>query len=82
MFDDTNLHDAANESDEVRVVLWLDVARKLPRTLALYNRALLEAVYYEPSVRRFRENAVVRMPAPRVPLPERRRAAPTGLVLA
>jgi beta-hydroxylase len=63
MFDDTNLHDAANESDEVRVVLWLDVARKLPRALALYNRALLAAVYHEPSIRRFRENAVVRLPA-------------------
>jgi ornithine lipid ester-linked acyl 2-hydroxylase len=62
MFDDTNLHDAMNDSDEVRVVLWLDVARKLPRGLDLYNRALLKAVYYEPSVRRFRENAVVRMP--------------------
>jgi aspartyl/asparaginyl beta-hydroxylase (cupin superfamily) len=62
MFDDTNLHDAANDSDEVRVVLWLDVARKLPRTLDLYNRALLKAVYYEPSVRRFRENAVVQLP--------------------
>jgi beta-hydroxylase len=62
IFDDTNLHDAANESDEVRVVLWLDVARKLPRALDLYNRALLKAVYYEPSVRRFRENAVVELP--------------------
>jgi len=67
MFDDTNLHDAANESDEVRVVLWLDVARKLPRTLDVYNRALLKAVYYEPSVRRFRENAVVQLPAEATP---------------
>jgi len=64
MFDDTNLHDAMNDSAEVRVVLWLDVARKLPRFLDLYNRALLKAVYYEPSVRRFRENAVVRLPSP------------------
>jgi beta-hydroxylase len=62
MFDDTNLHDAANESDEVRVVLWLDVARKMPRPLDLYNRALLRAVYFEPSVRKFRENAVVHLP--------------------
>ncbi len=62
IFDDTNLHDAANESDEVRVVLWLDVARKMTPALDLYNRALLRAVYYEPSVRRFRENAVVRLP--------------------
>jgi beta-hydroxylase len=62
VFDDTNLHDAANESDEVRVVLWLDVARKLPRMLAAYNRALLSVMYYEPSIRRFRENGVVRLP--------------------
>lgn len=61
VFDDTNLHDAANESDEVRVVLWLDVARRLPRALALYNRALLSTLYLEPSIRRFRENAVVRL---------------------
>jgi beta-hydroxylase len=64
MFDDTNLHDAANESTEVRVVLWLDVARRLPRALALYNRVLLSTLYHEPSIRRFRENAVVRLPAP------------------
>jgi len=63
MFDDTNLHDASNESDSVRVVLWLDVARKLPYTLELYNRALLWALYQEPSIRRFRENAVVHLPA-------------------
>ena len=63
VFDDTYLHDAANESDEVRVVLWLDVARKLPRMLAAYNRALLSVMYYEPSIRRFRENGVVRLPS-------------------
>jgi len=63
VFDDTYLHDAANESDQVRVVLWLDVARKLPRMLAAYNRALLSVMYYEPSIRRFRENGVVRLPA-------------------
>lgn len=62
MFDDTNLHDAANESDAVRVVLWLDVERQLPPVLALYNRALLSALYRAPSIRRFRENAVVRLP--------------------
>jgi aspartyl/asparaginyl beta-hydroxylase (cupin superfamily) len=61
VFDDTNLHDAANESDQVRVVLWLDVARNLPPALALYNRALLAAAYHEPSIRRFRENSVVRL---------------------
>ena len=62
VFDDTNLHDAKNDSDETRVVLWLDVIRKLPAPLALYNRALLSAIYHEPSIKRFRENAVVRLP--------------------
>jgi beta-hydroxylase len=61
VFDDTNLHDAVNDSDEVRVVLWLDVMRKLPPALAAYNRMLLSVAFYEPSIRRFRENAVVRL---------------------
>ncbi|HYD47589.1 MAG TPA: aspartyl/asparaginyl beta-hydroxylase domain-containing protein, partial [Terriglobales bacterium] len=63
VFDDTNLHDAANGSDQVRVVLWLDVVRQLPPGLALYNRALLAAAYREPSIRRFRQNAIVAGPA-------------------
>jgi aspartyl/asparaginyl beta-hydroxylase (cupin superfamily) len=29
LFDDTFLHDAANDSDEVRIVLWLDVVRRM-----------------------------------------------------
>jgi beta-hydroxylase len=66
IFDDTYLHDAANESDEVRVVLWVDVMRKLPAPLALYNRAILSALYLEPSIRRIRDNARVDLgqPAP------------------
>src|SRR5258708_20023106 len=38
MFDDTFLHDAANESSDVRVVLFLDVVRKMPLHLSLLNR--------------------------------------------
>ena len=34
IFDDNYLHDAANESDEVRVVLWLDMRRPCPSTRA------------------------------------------------
>ena len=59
IFDDTYLHDAANESDQVRVVLWLDVARRMPPALSLYNRAVLAALYLEPSIRRIRHNAQV-----------------------
>jgi ornithine lipid ester-linked acyl 2-hydroxylase len=61
IFDDTNLHDACNDSDEVRVVLWLDVVRKLPWPLSLYNELLLSAIYLEPSIRKFRESGVVRL---------------------
>jgi aspartyl/asparaginyl beta-hydroxylase (cupin superfamily) len=59
LFDDTCLHDAANESDQTRVVLWLDVARKMPAALSIYNRAILSALYLEPSIRRIRDNARV-----------------------
>jgi hypothetical protein len=59
VFDDTYLHDAANESDETRVVLWLDVVRKMPAVLSMYNQAVLAALYLEPSIRRIRENARV-----------------------
>lgn len=63
IFDDTNLHDAANESDHVRVVLWVDVVRKLPPALSLLTRGLLAAIYLMPSIRRIRRNAVVRLAA-------------------
>jgi aspartyl/asparaginyl beta-hydroxylase (cupin superfamily) len=63
LFDDTALHDAANGSDEIRVVLWLDVKRKLPLPLDLYSRACIAAIALEPSIRRVRQNAVVQVAA-------------------
>lgn len=59
VFDDTYLHDAANETDEIRVVLWLDIARKLPWWLHLYNRLLLFVVHQEPSIKSIRKNAAI-----------------------
>jgi aspartyl/asparaginyl beta-hydroxylase (cupin superfamily) len=59
VFDDTFLHDAANDSDEVRVVLWLDIKRKMPWYLDLYNRACLWIVHRDESVRIIRENAAI-----------------------
>jgi len=64
IFDDTHLHDAANESDHVRVVLWLDVVRKLPPALSLLTRGVIACAYRLPSIRRIRANAVVRLPRP------------------
>jgi beta-hydroxylase len=59
LFDDTFLHDAANESDQVRVVLFLDVARKMVWPLALLNRLFLWIAHQDKSVREIRANARV-----------------------
>lgn len=60
MFDDTFLHEANNGSDDVRVVLFLDVARKgMPWHLDLFNKLVLWVVHRESSVKRIREQAKV-----------------------
>ncbi len=59
IFDDTYLHDAANESDEVRVVLWLDLRRRMPVWLQAFNRLCLWIAHQEPSIAKIRRNAVV-----------------------
>jgi beta-hydroxylase len=62
IFDDTFLHDAKNDSDEIRVVLWLDLRRKMPLGLGLLNRALLDFTYkFVPSVTGIRQNAAVKL---------------------
>lgn len=60
LFDDTFLHDAANQSDQARVVLFLDVARKMPWPLALLNRLFLWIAHKDKSVRQIRENAKIK----------------------
>ncbi|HUN26452.1 MAG TPA: aspartyl/asparaginyl beta-hydroxylase domain-containing protein [Steroidobacteraceae bacterium] len=64
MFDDTFLHDAANESDEVRVVFWLDVARRMPWHFSLLNKLFIAIGHMDASVRRIRTNARVTVPRP------------------
>lgn len=59
MFDDTFLHDAHNDCDEVRVVLWLDVARRLPWHLHLFNKLVLFIAHKEESVKRARHRATL-----------------------
>jgi len=59
IFDDTYLHDAKNESDEVRVVMWIDVRRKLPWWLQAFNMACLFVAHRDPSVKRIRRTATV-----------------------
>ena len=50
------------------MVLWLDLARKMPSVLDLVNRAALWIAFRDPSVKQMRETAVVR-PAAGVPTP-------------
>jgi beta-hydroxylase len=60
LFDDTFLHDAANQTDDVRVVLFLDVARKMPWPLALLNRLFLWIAHQDKSVKEIRRNATIK----------------------
>ena len=60
LFDDTFLHEAANETDQVRVVLFLDVARKMVWPLALLNRLFLWIAHKDKSVREIRTNATIK----------------------
>ena len=60
MFDDTLLHDAKNGSSDVRVVLWLDLRRKLPLYLGALNTMILEIAHRAPAIAAVRRNAVVR----------------------
>jgi aspartyl/asparaginyl beta-hydroxylase (cupin superfamily) len=60
LFDDTYLHDAKNDSDEVRVVLWLDVRKKWPLVPHWLNMLFLKIAFADASVKRIRKNAVVR----------------------
>ena len=59
VFDDNYLHDAANGSDQVRVVLWLDLKRPMPLPLDLFNRLVAWLVHRDASVRKIRQNAIV-----------------------
>jgi aspartyl/asparaginyl beta-hydroxylase (cupin superfamily) len=61
MFDDTYLHDAHNDSDKIRVVLFLDVARKLPWYFNLFNKMSLWVAMNESSVCETRKHAIMKL---------------------
>ncbi len=50
LFDDTYLHEAWNDSDEVRVVLFVDVVRPVRAPADLLNRAVIAAIKWSPYV--------------------------------
>ncbi len=50
MFDDTFNHEVWNDTDETRVVLFVDVLRPLPFPESAINRAIIKAIGYSPFV--------------------------------
>jgi ornithine lipid ester-linked acyl 2-hydroxylase len=50
VFDDTYNHEVWNDTDETRVVLFVDVLRPLPEPESLINRAIVKAIGYSPFV--------------------------------
>jgi beta-hydroxylase len=50
MFDDTFNHEVWNDTDETRVVLFVDVLRPLPAPWDQLNRAIVKAIGYSPFV--------------------------------
>jgi len=50
IFDDTFNHEVWNDTDETRVVLFVDVLRPLPEPDSTINRAIVKAIGYSPFV--------------------------------
>ncbi len=50
VFDDTFNHEVWNDTDETRVVLFVDVLRPLPEPDSAINRAIVKAIGYSPFV--------------------------------
>jgi aspartyl/asparaginyl beta-hydroxylase (cupin superfamily) len=50
VFDETFLHEAANESDYPRVVLYLDIYRNLPFPINIFNRLIFSALRRSPFI--------------------------------
>jgi ornithine lipid ester-linked acyl 2-hydroxylase len=80
IFDDTYNHEVWNDTDETRVVLFVDVLRPLPEPESLINRLIVKAIGYSPFVldakrnqeaweRRYRERKRAQMPETLSPVP-------------
>ena len=60
IFNDNYTHDASNSSDEIRVILWLDIERKLPLLFSWLNTIMLNVAYSTKGVKQVAKNAVVK----------------------
>jgi aspartyl/asparaginyl beta-hydroxylase (cupin superfamily) len=76
VFDDTFNHEVWNDTDQTRVVLFVDVLRPLPEPEATVNRLIVKAIGYSPFVLDAKRNQEAWERRYR----ERRRAAEAGAV--
>jgi beta-hydroxylase len=57
IFDDKFLHYAENNTDQTRIVLFLDILKPLPWAIQLYNRIILYLIETSPFIKRMVENS-------------------------
>lgn len=60
LFNDNYTHDASNESDQIRVILWIDLERNLPVPISWINSLFLNIAYSTESVKKIRKNTIVK----------------------
>lgn len=58
MFDDTLPHEAWNDTDEIRVVLFIDVVRPMRIPFSWLNRAMIQLIAWSPYVQRSKQEAM------------------------
>jgi len=68
MFDDNPLHDATNNSEGERVVLFLDVARKLPWYLDIVNKIAIYVANRQAQIASMRKRAILDEAAELIPI--------------
>jgi hypothetical protein len=59
MFDDNHLHDSTSNSDDIRVVLFLDVPRKMPFLMDIVNRMAIYVATRQTRIIAMRNRAVL-----------------------
>lgn len=60
MFNDNYLHEAKNDSDKIRVVLFIDVVRKYPTIFSLINRAFISIGFQSKQLKQLSKNARIK----------------------
>jgi ornithine lipid ester-linked acyl 2-hydroxylase len=78
MFDDTFNHEVWNDTEETRVVLFVDVLRPLPFPESAINRAIVRAIGYSPFVLDAKRNQEAWEERFRARLPEQLTGSATG----